>query len=235
MAEATEELQAVLDNILDGKLVEFILEAGCGSVSQIRLDPKASLVGIDTSEKQLERNVALDVRILGDLQTYILPKAHFDMIVCWDVLEHLPHPMLALENFVQAIEEDGLILLALPNVYSMKGILTKFTPFWFHVWTRRHLFGEISAGTDDHGPFPTFLRASVAPNSIRKFAVDHGMIVEYFRIYESPMHRLFGQRNRRLGLVWHYLSRIVQVLSINRISADLTDYIILLRKPQIVS
>jgi SAM-dependent methyltransferase len=230
MTEAVAELQTILDRLLERKQIEHVLEAGCGSASHIRIAYDACLTGIDISEKQLARNHALDEKILGDLQTYALPESHFDVIVCCDVLEHLPHPTDALENLVRAIKEDGLIVLALPNLYSMKGILTKFTPFWFHVWVRRYLFGEKEAGTDDNGPFPTFLRLSIAPEAMNRFARERGLVIEYFRVYESQMHRLFKERHRKLGAVWSGLGLVVQALSRNRITADRTDYIVLLRK-----
>jgi SAM-dependent methyltransferase len=230
MTEAAFQLQITLDRLLGGKQIERVLEAGCGSASHIRIPHNACLTGIDISEKQLARNHALDERIVGDLQTYALPESHFDAIVCWNVLEHLPQPECALENFVRALKEDGIIILALPNLYSMKGVLTKFTPFWFHVLILRYLFGEKEAGKDESYPFPTFLRRSIAPEAIKRFARERGLIIEYFHIYESQMHHEFKETHRTLGIVWGGVAHVVQALSLNRIAADLTDYIILLRK-----
>jgi len=230
MIEAVEQLQTTLDRLLKGKHIVRVLEAGCGSATHINIACDAHLIGIDISEKQLQRNSALDEKILGDVQTYALSESDFDVIVCWDVLEHLPHPRRALENFVRAVKEDGLIVLALPNLYSMKGVLTKFTPFWFHVWARRRLFGEKEAGTEDLGPFPTFLKLSVTPTNLKRFAQEQGLVVEYFRIYESEMHQVFKERHRILGRAWSGLSFTVQALGFGRIAADLTDYIMVLRK-----
>ena len=232
MTEAVEQLQSTLDRLLKDKDVVRVLEAGCGSATHINISCDAHLIGIDISEKQLERNPALDEKILGDIQTYALPESDFDVIVCWDVLEHLPHPTRALENFVRAVKDDGLIVLALPNLYSMKGVLTKFTPFWFHVWARRRLFGEKQAGTEDLGPFPTFLKLSVTPANLKRFAREQDLIVEYYRIYESEMHQVFKKRHRILGSAWTGLSVAVQTLGFGTVSANLTDYIMVLRKPR---
>jgi len=231
MTEAILNLQTTLDRLLEGKQIEHVLEAGCGSVSHIGIGGDACLTGIDISEKQLARNQVLDEKILGDVQAYALPESRFDVIICWDVLEHLQHPELALENFARALKEEGMLILALPNLYSMKGMITKFTPFRFHIWVRRHLFGETEAGKDDNGPFPTFLKRTIAPAALKQFASERGLIVEYFCVYESEMHHLFKERHRTLGVVWSGLGRVVQALSFNRVVADLTDYIILLRKP----
>ncbi len=230
MTEAVLQLKGTLDRLLDGKKIEHVLEAGCGSASHISIAGDTCLTGIDISEKQLARNQALDEKILGDLQNYALPESRFDVIICWDVLEHLPQPERALENFVRALKEDGMIILAFPNLYSLKGIVTKFTPFLFHVWVRRHLFGERDAGKDDNGPFPTFLKSAIAPAAIKQFARERGLGVEFFCLYESEMHQVFKERHSTLGVVWSALGRLTQLLTFNRLAADLTDCIILLRK-----
>lgn len=232
MNEANQELQDVLDELFANQPVERVLEAGCGSASHVRVGRNPDLTGIDISEKQLARNIHLNERILGDIQRYDFQQSSFDAVICWDVLEHVPEPVKALENFVQAVRETGLIILAFPNVFSMKGMLTKYTPFGFHVWVRRRLFGEKQAGTEDFGPFPVFMRYSIAPAAVEKFASDRGLIVEFVKVYESEMHQVFRQRHRLLGLIWRALGTAVQTISLGRIAADLSDCMIVIRKPR---
>jgi Methyltransferase domain len=49
-------------------------------------------------ERQHPRDRALDEihrlieRELGDIESYDLPAEDFDVVVCWNVFEHLPHP-----------------------------------------------------------------------------------------------------------------------------------------------
>ena len=231
MNEANQELQTVLDLLLADQPVDRVLEAGCGSASHVRVGANPYIAGIDISEKQLARNGHLDERIKGDIQRYDFKKSSFDAVICWDVLEHIPEPVLALENFVDAVREQGLIILAFPNVFSMKGLITKYTPFGFHVWARRRLFGEKEAGTEDFGPFPVFMRYSIAPTAVERFAHDHGLIVEFLKVYESEMHQVFRQRNRLLGVMWKAIGTVVRTISVGRIAADLSDCMIVLRKP----
>ena len=115
------ELQSVIGRFFsDGRSFE-VLEAGCGSSRHIELGDRARIVGIDISEEQLARNDRLDRKILGDVQTHDFAPECFDLIVCWDVLEHLPEPERALRSFARASKAGGVILLALPNVFSLKG------------------------------------------------------------------------------------------------------------------
>ncbi len=230
-AEAISGLQSVIDGSLKNKNTLSVLEAGCGSTSHVCFGPNARVVGIDTSARQLERNTSLQEAILGDVQTYDLPSAAFDAIVCWDVLEHLARPEDALGRFVKAAKGGGLIVLAFPNVLSLKGLVTKFTPHSFHVWVYRHIVGNPRAGQDDCGPFPTFLRFSLRHAAIKRFARDNRLSVEYFRLYESRMHERLRNNYKICGRIWQLIQLITRMLSLGRIDAGLTDCFFVLRKP----
>lgn len=223
------KLQAVVDALLEGRGAIRVLEAGCGSSSYLRWGPNAHLVGIDISARQLERNDVISEKILGDIQSYDLPAASFDCIVCWDVLEHLPEPERALAGFARAVKGDGIIILAFPNPLSVKGLVTKCTPHWFHVWAYRHLFGFPDAGTDDSAPFRTYLRFSLAPGAIRRFAAQHGLSVAYLRLYEALRQRRLRERYRLTGVAWRLFKGLVRVVSLGWASADLSDCIVVLR------
>jgi SAM-dependent methyltransferase len=221
------KLQQVIDKLLDSRKNLKVLEAGCGSATEIQLPENAYFVGIDISQKQLERNSVLKEKILGDIQTYDLPASDFDVIVCFYVLEHLPNPELALKNFLNSIKEEGIIILALPNVLSIWGLTTKLTPHGFHTWVYRNIFGEKRAGTEDFGPFPTFSRFSISPESIKQFALNNGLSIEYFELYEN--FRQQGIR-KKFGAAWNVIGGLTKVFSFGKIDADSSDYIIVLKK-----
>ena len=174
-ADPLSELQDVTDRLLAGGEPIAVLEAGCGSATHVRLGDNARIVGIDISEDQLARNTYVSQKILGDIQTYDFDEGSFDIIMCWDVLEHLPDPEKALNSFARAVKPGGVILLALPNVYSLKGLITKFTPHRFHVWAYRNVFANPNAGRPGYAPFPTFLRTSVSPAALKRFAAEAGL------------------------------------------------------------
>lgn len=208
-----------------------VLEAGCGSCGHVRIDRPTHVTGIDISEKQLARNTVLDEKIRGDLQTHPLPRDRFHLIICWDVLEHLPHPEGALHNFVDALRADGLLILAFPNVFSLKGLATKFTPHAVHVWGYRRLLGSRGAGTEDYGPFRTYLRLAMAPGAIRRFAARHQLRVEYLRVYESEMQQHLRQKSRLIEGAFQASRWTLRLLTLGRWDAALCDCFVLLRKP----
>jgi ubiquinone/menaquinone biosynthesis C-methylase UbiE len=162
-----KDLQMFVDVELEGRPVR-LLEAGCGSASNLHFGKNARVTGIDISKKQLERNSILDEKIVGDIQSYEFPPESFDAIICWDVLEHLPQPELALRQFSRAVTPGGIVILKLPNVLSVKGLVTKFFPHWLHVLAYRYFYGEKNAGKEDTAPFKTFLRFSISANAIQQ-------------------------------------------------------------------
>lgn len=123
-----QQLCETIDAILNGRRHIRVLEAGCGSASHIHFNAKVHAVGIDLSAEELEKNTAVQEKILGDLQDYPLPEASFDVVVCWMVLEHLLLPRAALANMFRATKPGGIVVLGIPNVASIKGMITKFTP-----------------------------------------------------------------------------------------------------------
>jgi SAM-dependent methyltransferase len=230
MKDQLAKLQPVVDRLLSGKEGIRVLDAGCGSHQYVRFPTSAHVVGLDVSAQQLGRNSSVDEKILGDVQTYPLPADTFDVAICWWVLEHLPRPDWALRNLARAVKPGGIVILAVPNPLCLKGLVTKFTPYRLHVWGYRHILGFKLAGVDGREPFRTYLRFAVAPGAIRRFAQVHGLTIEYFDLYEDWKHRELRERFGLSGARWRVLDGLIRTLSLGRIDAGLTDYIVVLRK-----
>ena len=228
-SEERRGLQEVVDEFVSTKDSIRVLEAGCGSLTYVDLGPNAYVVGIDVSEVALERNRTLDEKILGDVEEHAFPEDSFDIIVCWYVFEHLPHPDRALRRFAHALRPGGLVVLALPNVLSVKGLVTKFTPFRFHVWVRRRLLGRPLAGTPGHAPYPTFLPFSLAPTAMREGAEDLGLSVRYFAMFEDPKQVTIRSKFRLTGKAWDLTRRWTKWLSGDRLATDMTECLVVLQ------
>lgn len=224
-----EQLQQIVDRLATrGPL--SVLEAGCGSASHIQLGANARVTGIDISEQQLARNGSLSERILGDIQTYPLAASSFDLVVCWDVLEHLPHPDQALSNLASALRDGGMIVLAFPDFNALKSLVTRLTPHSFHVWVYRHILGIKTAGRDDKGPFKTFFHPTMATDAIEQFARDHGLDVVSLVRYESTMQYEIVRARKLFRFAWEILTPVVKRLTNGRIDGDISDVIMVLQK-----
>jgi len=225
-----EDLQTFLDQHYSDQQLVKVLEAGCGSASRLRLPRRVHLTGIDISQQQLERNTLLDARILGDLQTYQFEPNSFDLVVCWDVLEHLASPELAVEKLLRSAPIGGILVFKLPNVCSLKGLFTKYTPHWFHVWYYKTMLGWKDAGTRDIGPFRTFLRFSISPRRLVRRASKLGAIVALEGYYESGVQIRLRERLRLRGMVFNAAEALVRFTTLGTISIRRTEHVLVLRR-----
>jgi len=217
-----------VDEQLDGRPVR-LLEAGCGSASHLNFGGDVRITGIDISQKQLERHVSLNEKIVGDIQRYEFAPRSFDAIICWDVLEHLPQPKLALHKFAGSIKPGGIVILKLPNVLSLKGLITKFFPHYVHVLAYRYFYGDKNAGKDDTAPFKTFLRFAVARKAIERFCKQYGL--ETVFLGSSDVASSHWLRNRKAAfLPYVMLKRSFQFLTAGLIGDS--DFVLVLKKTE---
>jgi len=212
MYEQIRNLQAYIDNQLSDKRAVRLLEAGCGSASYLDFGIQARLVGIDISAKQLERNAVVHEKILGDIQRYEFPPETFDVIVCWDVLEHLPQPEMAMIRFSHAVKPGGFVILKLPNVFSLKGLITKFMPHTIHVLAYRYFYGEKYARKEDNVPFKTYLRFCTSARSLRNQGAQLGLRNTYFATFDVT-EVSWLQRKKAAHLGYITMKKIIGFLS----------------------
>jgi SAM-dependent methyltransferase len=164
-----------------------IYEAGGGSMSYLpdELIRRAEKTVVDIEEKQLRKNRYARFRICGDIQSPHFRPECFDLIVCYNVIEHLERPDQAMTHFYDALLPGGLVFIAAPNPLSFSGMVTKYTPHWFHVWFYRTLLRSKEAGLPGNGPFRTIYHPIVTPHRLQSFCRALGYKVVYFREFET--------------------------------------------------
>jgi SAM-dependent methyltransferase len=207
-----------------------ILDAGCGANRRLRLPEQSMVVGIDNSKKQLLRNSGIDAAVVADLQTYQFPSHSFDAVLCWDVLEHLTDPLAAMEGMAEALVPGGLFIIASPNLWSLKGLITRFTPHRFHVWFYRHILGSPDAGKDDAAPFPTVLSRAMTPSGIRDFAATRGVNLVKLNIFDGDQQEEVRSRYPAASVLFHVVGASSRLISGGRFDLTHSDYIAVLQR-----
>jgi SAM-dependent methyltransferase len=187
-----------------------VLDAGCGRNLHLGypgLDLRSAYVtGIDVSHAALAKIEQVDMKILGDLQTYALEREAFDVVICQDVFEHLPRPNDALANMARALRPGGEISVAVPNPASLKGLVTKFTPHAFHRFVyKQGWFGYRFVDDPAYPPFKTFMRWSIRPEALEHSLRELGFEEIDLRLEEPERLADWWARHprlARLATVW---------------------------------
>lgn len=204
-----------------------VLDAGCGRKIQIDPGPDAHITGLDVSTTELAYNDRLDERIVGNIETYPLPSESYDLVVCFDVLEHLDHPDRALANLARASAPGGTLILKCPNAMSFKGLVTKVTPWRFHRWAYRKLLPYVA-----QAPFPTRMRLMLRPSALAAWASQSGFVIEGFYAWEGYIQRRLRCKLHVDGATWRVVKTIVGLSTRGQIAIAETDLLIVLSRPR---
>jgi SAM-dependent methyltransferase len=219
-------LQQLVYSTLGGREADVkVLDAGCGFTLPVELPEHARLVGLDLSPAALAKHDRLDEAIVGDVETYPLPSNEFDVVLCWTVLEHLERPRVAFENLARAVKPGGLLVIGVPNVWSLKGIVTRLTPYRFHVWLYRHLLGQPKAGMPGFGPYPTHLRRDISPHALGELGKASNLDCVYAVSYRTPTGLPRG-----LELAWSGVAWLGRVVTLGAWSSEAGDHVSIFRK-----
>jgi SAM-dependent methyltransferase len=232
--EARQSLLAV-HGILDMKLPRTALsiyEAGGGSTSFLPLEilQRARVTVVDIDEDQIRSNDYAQETILGDIQTYRFPPGSFDLVICYNVIEHLADVEAALLGFCESLKQDGLILIGAPNPRSLSGVITRYSPHWFHVWFYRYVRGEKQAGQPGQPPFPTCFHPLVTLSNLENFAGTHGLQMIYRKQYESPRYPEMRARRPVLATLLDGVACVMNFLLPDNVDVRRGDYHVILRK-----
>ena len=114
-----------------------ILDLGCGSgYGSVYLNNASSYLGIDISSETIEEcrskffgpNKSFKVDNAQDLE---LMDASFDVITCFEVLEHVTQPEKIISEVSRVLTSDGIFISSTPDIVNYNAVL--FEPNSFHL------------------------------------------------------------------------------------------------------
>lgn len=223
--------QALVTDALDRLGAPRVVEAGCGARSHLAYPAGALVVGVDLLRAQLLRHTGPARLAQGDVTALPVASRCADLVVCWDVLEHLSTPDRAIAEVARVLRPGGLAVLALPNILSLKGLVTRFTPWWFHVWVYRRVLGDRSAGNDGSDQFPTAFRFVLRPVALRRLVEAHGLRVVDLSLYEGPVPQHLRRRHRAADVALTVASRVSRLATAGHYDTTLSDMVVVLSRP----
>lgn len=111
-----------LDEIARFKQGGRMLDVGCafGFFLKHARDRGWDVTGVDVSEHSLA-HARDELGILnlhcGPLQDLNLDAAQFDLITCWDAVEHFPNPRIVVTEMRRLLNDEGMLVMEAPNEF----------------------------------------------------------------------------------------------------------------------
>ena len=78
-----------------------------------------------------------------------------------------------------SLKPGGMILIGAPNPRSLSGVVTKYSPHWFHVWFYRHIRGDQECRPARRAAVPDPFHPLVTLPRLEAFADGHGLETIY--------------------------------------------------------
>jgi len=117
------------------------LEIGCGDGFMLHLLKWAGweVLGTERTPEMAQRAMDLfDVPVIVSDPTHLASEGLFDLIILFQVLEHLGNPLSMLEACVQLLSPNGVLVIGVPNFASWQSAFGRDS--WLHLDVPRHLF-----------------------------------------------------------------------------------------------
>jgi SAM-dependent methyltransferase len=133
-----------------------------------------------------------DLSIVADVVAVPAPDASFDVILCSEVLEHLPDPLAALREFARLLRSGGRLVLTAPFCS-----LTHFAPYHYYSGFNRYWYEE-------HLPKLGFdiIEIKANGNFFTYLIQEIGRLPEIARRYTMQKRPLLQRITSRLFIRW---------------------------------
>jgi SAM-dependent methyltransferase len=184
------------------------------------------LVGVDVLQAERGRRHDADEHRVMDLDQVEIESTEYDVVLCINVLEHARDPLALFPVVREALKPEGIFVIELPNVVSLKGFLVRLTPGFARRWFYTHV---LRADPEEH-PAPSVHSLSLRPSSLLSRASAGGWKVQYFRTYEGPVQKSVRHRIGIVGWRWRIVAGLTRAMTLGLLTAEDTGIIAILTK-----
>ena len=143
----------IAKEIKEKREISTIIDVGCGTGLKLKMltDNKSSIFGVD-QESAIDfcrKNLSFGTWIVDDIEKpnnlSKLPKA--DMVICADVIEHLPDPDKLFEYIDSILKPEGILILSTPERDNLRGNKNRKpkNPVHIREWNNEELRKYISS------------------------------------------------------------------------------------------
>ena len=230
MAESPpQEFLGFLQAALSSVSRPSILEIGGGAATYVKW-PGARYTVVDTSKEVLARCTYAEQALLADAESFDPTPEAYDVVVFWNVLEHVANPCEALRRASKAVRSQGLLIARGPELRSLKALVTRLTPHRFHVLFYRHVLGVTEAGNPGRAPFPVAHSAQASPEAIMATLLPLGFHIAYDQRYVGDQLQMLRAFSGFGYALYSCASALLRLLTGRRWGGRPTDFVLAFRK-----
>lgn len=164
----------------------ILLDAGCGAGIETCINYKQGVklaVGVDLSA-EIKANETVHEKIIGDICRIPLKDKTIDIVLCRQLIEHLKYPEKFFKEVSRVLKPKGIFILMTPNLMEWTTLISKFTPYRFHLFVNREFFG-----IENRHVFPTYYRANTIFR-LKNYLQKYGLRIIKNYLYEEPPKRV---------------------------------------------
>lgn len=167
------------------------LDAGCGSgrLSRVIKLLGGQVVAVDGSPKMIEYaqkesmdfGDSINYKLVNTIEVMDFQPNSFDNVLCSSVIEYIDQPEKALCEFFRIIRSDGLLLVSVPNRFSLIRLTQKGVRILFK------LFGK------DIYQYLLFSKNDYSLAEIRSLLNQTGFVIERVELFDPILPACFSR------------------------------------------
>lgn len=158
------------------------------------------VIGLDANPAAAE-NPFLDSFHSLDRPRWPLEDDTVDLILCDNVLEHLPEPSAFFREARRALRPGGVVCIRTPNALNYIALLSSLIPNRSHA----RVLARAKPGLSEEDIFPTFYRCNTLP-AVRRALQQHGFKAAVLGYEAEPSYLSFSTIAYALGVLHQKLS-----------------------------
>ncbi|MBE0697651.1 MAG: class I SAM-dependent methyltransferase [Anaerolineaceae bacterium] len=199
-------VQALVDS--DCVVIDF----GCGRGAYVD-DPVSHRRGLRIFQGKARRVIGLDASSAGSRNPFLdefrclqgprwpIEDGQADVIVCDNVLEHLPDPAGFFSEAYRVLCPGGSLCIRTPNLLNYVALLSRIIP------NRRHaqVLAKAKPGVKEEDIFPTLYRCNTIP-AVRRALARQGFSAVVYGYEAEPSYLSFSSAAYALGVLHQKLA-----------------------------
>jgi SAM-dependent methyltransferase len=161
----------------------------------------ARVIGIDVDPAGTENTSLDEFHLLRQDGTWPLDSESVDLIVCDNVMEHLPDPELFFSEASRVLRREGYVLIRTPNRLGYVGVISSLVPNRMHA----KLVSNVQDQRKAQDVFPTLYRCNTV-FALRRALRKHGFQCTVYGFEAEPSYLKFSKLAYGLGVIHQKLA-----------------------------